>query len=233
MEDSLMEATGINGKVLLFKNVVRIKRIGIGSFLSGTSRIEKDILISQIASIQFKKAGLLNNGYIEFILLHNHERHDKDSEYEIYDSIVTFRPGQQRAFEAFREALEAKLTGGLNKGAISGYHRLGRTGQTGLIAGQGGHHRRRVQSQEETPPRPVASSFENPLLRLYNLAIPHGLVAQRQSGRLITGWSLVRIRASPPLRPRAVILLAPLPHDLPRMIRFCRRREPVVESRCP
>jgi Short C-terminal domain len=116
MEDSLMEATGINGKVLLFKNVVRIKRIGIGSFLSGTSRIEKDILISQIASIQFKKAGLLNNGYIEFILLHNHERHDKNSEYEIYDSIVTFRPGQLRAFEAFREALEAKLTGGLNKG---------------------------------------------------------------------------------------------------------------------
>ena len=47
--------------------------------------------------------------------MHNHERHDKDSEYEIYDSIVTFRPGQQRAFEAFRETLEAKLTGGLNR----------------------------------------------------------------------------------------------------------------------
>jgi hypothetical protein len=115
MEDALMEATGINGKVLLFRDVVRIKRIGVGSFLSGASRIEKDILISQIASIQFKKAGLLNNGYMEFILMHNHERHDKDSDYEIYDSIVTFRPGQQRAFEAFREALEAKLTSGLNR----------------------------------------------------------------------------------------------------------------------
>lgn len=111
MEDALLEATGINGKVLLFRDVVRIKRIGIGSFLSGASKIEKDILISQIVSMQFKKAGLLNNGYIEFILMHNHERHDKDSDYEIYDSIVTFRPGQQRAFEAFREALEAKLTG--------------------------------------------------------------------------------------------------------------------------
>ena len=115
MDDALMEATGINGRVLLFKDVVRIKRIGVGNVLSGASKIEKDILISQIVSIQFKKAGLLNNGYIEFILLHNHERHDKNSEYEIYDSIVTFRPGQQRAFEAFREALEAKLTGGLNK----------------------------------------------------------------------------------------------------------------------
>jgi hypothetical protein len=115
MEDALMEATGINGKVLLFKDVVRIKRIGVGNFLSGASKIEKDILISQIVSIQFKKAGMLNNGYIEFILMHNHERHDKDSDYEIHDSIVTYRPGQQRAFEAFREALEAKLTGGLNK----------------------------------------------------------------------------------------------------------------------
>ena len=115
MEDAVLEATGINGKVLLFKDVVRIKRIGVSNFLSGASRIEKDILISQIVSIQFKKAGLLNNGYMEFILMHNHERHDKDSDYEIYDSIVTFRPGQQRAFEAFREALEAKLTGGLNR----------------------------------------------------------------------------------------------------------------------
>ena len=115
MEDALMEATGINGKVLLFKDVVRIKRIGVGNFLSGASKIEKDILISQIASIQFKKAGLFNNGYIEFILMHNHERNDKDSNYEIYDCIVTFRPGQQRAFEAFRETLEAKLTGGLNR----------------------------------------------------------------------------------------------------------------------
>ena len=115
MEDALMEATGMNGKVLLFRDVVRIKRIGVGSLLSGASKIEKDILISQIVSIQFKKAGLLNNGYMEFILLHNHERHDKDSDYEIYDSIVAFRPGQQRAFEAFREALEAKLTSGLNR----------------------------------------------------------------------------------------------------------------------
>jgi hypothetical protein len=115
MEDALMEATGINGKVLLFRDVVRIKCIGVGNVLSGASKIEKDILISQIVSIQFKKAGLFNNGYIEFILMHNHERHDKDSDYEIYDSIVTYRPGQQRAFEAFREALEAKLTGGLNK----------------------------------------------------------------------------------------------------------------------
>jgi len=115
MEDALMEATGINGKVLLFKDVVRIKRIGVGSFLSGASKVEKDLLISQIASIQFKKAGVLNNGYIEFILMHNHERHDKDSGYEIYDSIVTFRPGQQAVFEAFREAVEAKLTAGFNR----------------------------------------------------------------------------------------------------------------------
>ena len=113
MEDALMEATGINGKVLLFRDVVRIKRIGVGNVLSGASKVEKDILISQIVSIQFKKAGLLNNGYMEFILMHNHERHDKDSDYEIYDSIVTFRPGQQRAFEAFREALEAKITTGV------------------------------------------------------------------------------------------------------------------------
>ena len=112
MEDVLMEATGLNARVLLLKDVVRMQRTGVRNFMSGASRIEKDILISQIVSIQFRKAGLLSNGYIEFILMHNHERHDKDFDCDIYDSIVTFRPGQQRAFEAFREMLEAKMHSG-------------------------------------------------------------------------------------------------------------------------
>jgi hypothetical protein len=112
METALIEATGLNAGVMLFKDVVRLQRLGLRNLLSGASRIEKDILISQIISIRFKKAGLLSNGYIELVLMHYHEKNDKEPEDETEDVIVSFRPGQQKAFEAFREMLEAKMTSG-------------------------------------------------------------------------------------------------------------------------
>ena len=112
MEEALMEAKGIDGRVLLFKDFVRIKRSGMGNLLSGASRVEQDILISQIVSIQFKKAGLLNNGYMELTLMHNYQRRGRDSDSEINDSMVSFRPGQQSAFEALRQAIEGRLAGG-------------------------------------------------------------------------------------------------------------------------
>lgn len=110
MEDALMEATGINGRVLLFRDVVRIKWMGIGSVLSGASKIEKDIVISQIRGVEFKLAGLLNNGYIEFVTMHGRDGRD-DSDHG-WQTTVTFRPGQQKAFVAFRDMLESRLSDG-------------------------------------------------------------------------------------------------------------------------
>jgi hypothetical protein len=112
MEQPLFEATGVRGKVMLFRDVVRIKRTGLASLLSGASRIEKDILISQIMSIQFKKAGLVNSGYIEFVLTHMHGQHDEEEDEDAPNLVVEFRPGQQEAFEHFREALEGRMGGG-------------------------------------------------------------------------------------------------------------------------
>ena len=112
MEDALMEATGLNAKVFLFKDAIRIKRIGLRNSLSGASKVERDILISQIVGLQFKRAGLLNNGYIEFEVMHQYQRLDKDSEGEVEDATVAFKPGQQGAFEAFREMLVANMTAG-------------------------------------------------------------------------------------------------------------------------
>ena len=110
METALIQATGLNARISLFKDVVRMERTGLRNVLSGDSRIEKDILISQIVSIRFKRAGLLSNGYIEFIRLPYHQRRDKDVEDETEDIIFSFRPGQQKAFEAFRDMLEAKMS---------------------------------------------------------------------------------------------------------------------------
>ena len=112
MEDALMEATGLNAKVFLYRDAIRIKRIGLRNALSGASKVERDILISQMVGLQFKKAGLLNNGYIRFEVMHQYQRLDKDSEGEAEDATVAFKPGQQGAFEAFREMLVANMTAG-------------------------------------------------------------------------------------------------------------------------
>jgi hypothetical protein len=110
MENALMEANGLNARVLLFKDSVRIKAVGLRSLLSGASKVEKDILISQIVGLQFKKAGVLANGYIEFELQRWHEKSDKESEHDVEDVVISFKPGQQKAFEAFREMLVANMT---------------------------------------------------------------------------------------------------------------------------
>ncbi|MDM8000698.1 MAG: SHOCT domain-containing protein [Dehalococcoidia bacterium] len=110
METALMEATGLNARLLLLKDVVRVQRVGWRNALSGASRTERDILISQIVSVQFRKAGLLSNGYIGLVLMHYDESHKDDSGRDTDDVFVSFRPGQEKAFEAFREMLEAKMT---------------------------------------------------------------------------------------------------------------------------
>ena len=112
MEEVLMEATGIDAKVLLLRQAVRIKHTGIRNFFSGASRFEKDILFSQIVSVELKKAAFLGNGYIEFVLSTHRMRHDeKASDYDTTDAIVAFRSGQQRAFEALRDVVETKISG--------------------------------------------------------------------------------------------------------------------------
>jgi hypothetical protein len=112
MEEVLMEATGIDARVQLLRQAVRIKHIGIRSFLSGANRFEKDILFPQIVSVELKKAAFFSNGYIEFVLGTHRQRHDEDkSDFDTKDAIVSFRPGQQRAFEALRDVVEAKISG--------------------------------------------------------------------------------------------------------------------------
>ena len=112
MEEVLMEATGIDAKVQLLRQAVRIKHIGIRSFLSGANRFEKDILFSQILSVELKKAAFLSSGYIEFVLGTHRPRHDEEkSDYDTKDAIVAFTSGQQKAFEALRDVVEAKIGG--------------------------------------------------------------------------------------------------------------------------
>ncbi len=112
MQEVLMHARGAHRDLELLHNMVRIKRRSTLGFLGGGSRIEKDILISKIVSVRFKKAGIIADGYIQFIFEEKGPKdNDSESDIEGDENVVIFRSGQQKAFEAMREAIEQKMTG--------------------------------------------------------------------------------------------------------------------------
>jgi hypothetical protein len=111
MQEVLMQARGVYRDLELLNDMVRIRRRRVLGLLGPGKKIEKDMLISKIVSIRFKKAGILADGYIQFIF-EEKGKAAKDSEPDIADdeNAVIFRSGQQKAFEAMREAIEQKMS---------------------------------------------------------------------------------------------------------------------------
>ncbi|CAA9348321.1 MAG: hypothetical protein AVDCRST_MAG89-2984 [uncultured Gemmatimonadetes bacterium] len=104
-----MEAKGINGQLELTADVVRIRRKGMMSLLTQGAKGDKDILISQVTSVQFKAANMLTNGYIQIGFSGG-----KESKGGLMDAVkdentVMFKRGQQETFEAFRDELNRRM----------------------------------------------------------------------------------------------------------------------------
>lgn len=69
MSKMLMELKGTNGQLELYEDVVIIKRNGLIAMLSqGIMKGDKTIYLNQITAVQFKEAGLITGGYIQFTL---------------------------------------------------------------------------------------------------------------------------------------------------------------------
>ena len=104
-----MEAKGINGQIELLDDKIRIKRKGFLSFATQGFKGDKDILISSISSIQFKRAGLLTNGYIQFAFMGGREAKGGVLQATQDENTVMFKSGQQKAFDAIKQAIEEKM----------------------------------------------------------------------------------------------------------------------------
>lgn len=109
MSDVIMEAEGHNGQLELTSSVVRIKRKGVLAFLTQGLKGDKEILISQISSIQFRKANPFVNGYIQFAFVGGQEAKGGIFQGTQDENTVIFRVRQQPAFEAFRDALQERI----------------------------------------------------------------------------------------------------------------------------
>ncbi|WP_425434328.1 DUF4429 domain-containing protein [Nonomuraea wenchangensis] len=90
---------------------VTIGHGGLARFAVGNA--DKRIHISQVASVQIKPAGLINNGFIQFGIPGGVERRGQFGRQTVDavndENSVVFRRGQQPQFEALARAIEHEI----------------------------------------------------------------------------------------------------------------------------
>ena len=106
MAEATMIAKGINGQIELLGNKIRISRKGALSFLTQGMKGQKEILISQISSIQFKNAGAFSNGYIQFAFMGGQEAKGGIFQATRDENSVMFKKNQQASFLHLKEAID-------------------------------------------------------------------------------------------------------------------------------
>jgi len=116
-----MLARGKNGQIEIVGDRVRIERKGVLGFMTGGFKGEKDIAITDVTSIQFKKAGFATNGYMQFAFMGGTENKKGLFSAVNDENTIMFTKKQQADFEKIKEEIESlrsSLRAG--KGAMSG-----------------------------------------------------------------------------------------------------------------
>jgi hypothetical protein len=124
IENRIIKADGHNGQLEMNKTSVFIKRNGMMSFLSQGLKGDKEILIAQISSIQFKTSNGLLNGYIQFAFVGGSEAKGGIAEATQDENTVMFRTEQQPSFEAFKKELQERMNNLHTGGARSSHSSL-------------------------------------------------------------------------------------------------------------
>lgn len=107
--DIVLKANGHNGQLELTDSVLRIKRKGALALLTQGLKGDKEILISQLTSIQLKKASIIVNGYIQFSFNGSQEAKGGAFQGASDENTVMFRSGQQDEFLVLRDELQKRM----------------------------------------------------------------------------------------------------------------------------
>lgn len=110
MAETILEAHGHNGQLELTDSVLRIKRKGALAFLTQGLKGDKEILLSQISSIQFKKANAFVNGYMQIAFVGGQEAKGGLLQGTQDENTVMFRASQQASFEQLRDELQRRMS---------------------------------------------------------------------------------------------------------------------------
>jgi len=108
----LLEAKGVNGQLALLEGRVRLSKKGVLGFLTQGLKGDKEIAISSISSIQWKKASALTNGYIQFAFQGGAESKGGLLQATKDENTVMFKKAQQPSFEAIRDEVQRQIASG-------------------------------------------------------------------------------------------------------------------------
>jgi len=109
MSEVIMRAKGSTGELELLRDRVRIKRRGAVASLLHGFKGDKDILLEEISSVEFKRPGLVYEGYLQLVFIGS-----QDSKGGVYQAVgdantVMFKRRQEPAFLAMKEAIEERI----------------------------------------------------------------------------------------------------------------------------
>jgi hypothetical protein len=108
-QGGVLIAKGVNGQLALVENRVRISRKGFLGFMTQGHKGDKEILIASINAIQFKRAGAITSGYIQFSFPGGSENKGGLFDATKDENTVMFKSSQQRAFEIIKQAIENRI----------------------------------------------------------------------------------------------------------------------------
>lgn len=107
-----LTAIGHNGRVRLDQQFLTIERRGLIARLT-VGKGQKQVPLSAIQAVQFKPAGLLLGGFIQFTINGGIERRSRFGSQTASagsdENTVTFQRWHQARFEAFRDAVSAAI----------------------------------------------------------------------------------------------------------------------------
>ena len=106
----IMQAVGHNGQLELLPGRIRIRRAGVLAFIGHGLKGDKEILVSHISSIQYKRAGEFINGYIQFAFVGGQETKRGIFDATQDENSIVFRLSQQPAFDAIKAEIERAMT---------------------------------------------------------------------------------------------------------------------------
>lgn len=109
MSNLLCEAKGIGGQLFVFDDKVVISRKGFLGAVGHGFAGDKEIRINQISSVQFKKAGPMFNGFIQFAFLGGKEAKRGVFEAAQDENTVMFNVWQQEQFEKAKSAIDERI----------------------------------------------------------------------------------------------------------------------------
>ncbi|MCM1338945.1 MAG: hypothetical protein NC191_04680 [Muribaculaceae bacterium] len=108
-KETALICNGVNGQIELSYSKIDITRRGVKSFLCHGFDGTKTIFLRKLSAIQFKEAGNVTNGYIQFIFSGSTE--DKGGLWGATkdENTVVFNKAQQPEFEKLRDHIIMRL----------------------------------------------------------------------------------------------------------------------------